>query len=71
MSKKRRSKSYLEELREKQIAKRVMSAPGWRTRIIDHDIAAKRGRIKSSSLEGKAKRMSSVVSGGLPSLGKR
>jgi hypothetical protein len=71
MSKRKRSKSYWEEVEEEKMAKRVMSVPGWRKRVIEHDIAAKRVGIKSSSPEGKAKRMSNVVSGGLPSLGKR
>ena len=63
MPKKRMSKG--------QIAEKVRSVPGWRKRLVDHDVAAKQGRIKSWSPERNAKRMSNVVSGGLPSLGKR
>jgi hypothetical protein len=75
MSKRKRSKGYWQQLREKQmekqIAKKVRSVPGWRKRLVDHDVTAKRGQIKSWSPEREAKRISSVVSGGLPSLGKR
>jgi hypothetical protein len=75
MSKKRVRKGYWQKLKEKrverQIAEKVRSVPGWRKRLVEHDVAAKQGRIKSWSPERNAKRMSNVVSGGLPGLGKR